>query len=617
MRALILHWRWHWLLVATVLLGLPAGSVAETVVLQAPFAANGGQAFTVALPSGWVADDMTSNASRVELFEDGHALGPAHAPHADVRALGGGRYSHWQGTLYFSSSDGSDPNVNGRRYEARVEPLPPGRERYVSIPPRDPFVLMDRDDLVQAVAGGLPPLGDETHPAPRLPRLVYWYTIDALRADTAFEVVEGSPLMPALTAFADEAVRFDTAYASSSFTKISTASMFTGLSPVRHRVMHGVQPVWPAGGELVFDLDPRFYTLAEFMRDLGYETATHVYTIHVRPGDGMLQGFARTDLAAGKRAPLPEMPERLFAYEHILGVHGPYDPSPAARSALHLARPGHIDPASTDWFSQPIDDLQMDELRDAYRAEAVDADALLGERLDWIRAQGLWDDAVIVVTADHGEAFGEHGATQHTTTLYEETVRVPLLVHFPAWHRWSGQHGEHLRNRVGLVDVYATLVEMLAGSPDVLPYALDGRSLGPILDGDETDPLARDLFLRTTFTTTPAGAGGPVLLTADAILAGPLKGLLGYRMTANQCAGEHPYATGDWYSELYDVTRDPGERRDVLGTRQGDLERLVERMRERLRPLAARGSEASETSADVDALDPELLEKLRSLGYLR
>lgn len=601
---------------ALCVLGLVSGAAAQEAFefeLQRPFRANGGAAWLAEVPAGWRSDDMHASASRLELLEDGAPLGPAHAAHQQIRDLGAGRYSHWDGHLYFSSSDGSDPNTNGRRYLARVERLPPGREDYVAVPPRDPFVLLEREALARAVAGGLP--SEVEASLGRRPRLVYWYTIDALRADTAFEQVDGRPLMPALQDFAREAARFDTAYAASSFTKISTASMFTGLSPARHRVMHGVAPVWPAGGELTFDLDPRFYTLAEFLRDVGYATATHPYTIHVRPGDGMLQGFARTDLASASAAPVAELPERLFAYEHILGVHGPYAPSSEARDALGVAEPTHVDPASTDWFSAELSDAALSELRAAYRAEAVDADAQLAQRLDWIREQGLWDDAVIVVTADHGEGFGEHGATQHTSTLYEEVVRVPLLIRFPSWHRWSGAHGERFLNRVSLVDVYATLVELLEVPAASLPYALDGRSLGPVLDGEERDPLARDVFLRTTFFTQVPGDAERALLTADALLSGRLKAQLGWRMTSSQLPSRHAHNAGEWFGELYDVTRDAAEREDLAARHADELQRLADRVRAQHRPLTAAGAPRADAASPSD-MDPALLEKLRALGYL-
>lgn len=76
-----------------------------------------GQCYTLELPSELLSDQESISA--VQVFEDGRPLGPGHAGHADIRALGAGRFSHWKGQLYFSASDNSDPRVNGRRYLAR------------------------------------------------------------------------------------------------------------------------------------------------------------------------------------------------------------------------------------------------------------------------------------------------------------------------------------------------------------------------------------------------------------------------------------------------------------------------------------------------------------------
>ncbi|RKY20861.1 MAG: hypothetical protein DRQ55_06320 [Planctomycetota bacterium] len=608
-------------------LALPAPGPDE-ITLARPFARDSGHAFTVAAPPSWVSDAVDGAHSRLVLREDGVPLGPAHASHADVRAQGGGAYSHWDGSLWFSASDNSDPNSNGRVYTVE---LPRAARELRVLPLRDPFVALSSEALAVAVAGravvadragpsgGARLNGARLSPAPRAPRLVWWYTIDALRTDTARALLDdGSPLMPALDAFRREAVDFEAAYAQASFTKTSSASMFTGLWPQRHGVMHGVVPVWPEGGTLVFDLDPRFYTLAEFLSDFGYETWTHPFTIHVRPGDGMLQGFDHTDLASGRAAPIAQLPERLFAYEHILGLHGPYAPSDAARARLGSPAPTQIDPASTDWFYRPLDPAQVGELREAYRGEAIDSDAQLQRRLEWLRGSGLWDDALIIVSADHGEEFLEHGATQHSVQLYEELVHVPLLVKFPADDAWAARHGQRVPQRVRLIDLFPTLVEMLAGDEQALPYALDGRSLGPVLTGEESDPFARDVLCRVSFTTQVEGRQDAALYVTDSITAGRLKAHLGWRIRSSQDPAGRPFAQGDELAELYDVAADPGELRDLADRRADALDDLARRLRRAFVPLLPHGVELEQLlSADADDLDPGLLAAMRELGYLR
>lgn len=75
-----------------------------------------GSAFVARIPVRCVSDAEVVKASRIQLFEDGDFLGPAHADHEEIRRLGAGRYSHWFDHVFFSTSDGSDPRTNGRRY---------------------------------------------------------------------------------------------------------------------------------------------------------------------------------------------------------------------------------------------------------------------------------------------------------------------------------------------------------------------------------------------------------------------------------------------------------------------------------------------------------------------
>ena len=622
------------LALALALLALTSAAADDAPVpLAGPFTHQGGHAWLAAAPEGWPGDGVDGESSRLLLLEDGAPLGPAHALHDTVREQGGGAYSHWGSGIWFSTSDGSDPNTNGRAYAVR-QAAPPRVRRVLPLP--DPFVLLP-PRAVALGAAGLAGVGAEPPaPGPRAPRVVWWYTIDALRADTArAQLPDGSPLMPALDAFRREAVDFRAAYAQSSFTKTSTASMFTGLWPQRHGVMHGVVPTWPAGGTLVFDLDRRFYTLAEYLADRGYDTRTHLYTVHVRPGDGMLQGFARSDLASERAAPLDALPERLFVYEHILGVHGPYAPSVAARARLGSPPPTQVDPASLDWFYRPLDDAQVAELRAAYRGEAVDSDAQLAARLDWLRATGAWDDALVIVTADHGEEFLEHGSTQHSVQLYDELLHVPLLVKFPAGDPWAARHGQTVDQRVRLVDLFPTLVELLGEGPDDLPYALDGASLGPVLEGREQGAYERDVLARVSFTTErehPASAAadaagaagaaalpdGPTLFVTDAVIAGRLKALLGWRIRGSQDPARRPFAQGDELAELYDIAADPGETSDLSARRGDALDDLATRLLSAFAPLLPPGTECG-ALLDVEGLDadPALLRTLRELGYLR
>ncbi|MEW6368713.1 MAG: sulfatase-like hydrolase/transferase [Acidobacteriota bacterium] len=582
--------------------------------LVPPFDHSGGHLYVAKMPPDWPSDSSEERElSAVRLCENGKELGPAHAPHAAIAAKGGGQFSHWNGNLYFSTGDNTDPNSNGRTYAAELERLMGIEE--LAFRPRvgsNVFEELDRIRRETARAASF----KKPRPAGR-PRLVYWFTIDAQRADVCGSRSNGTPIMPALEEFRRESVTFSNAYAQGGFTKISVASMFTGLWPGRHGVMGGyiATPNRTASGDnalRVFSLDPRFCTLPELMADSGYETWTHEFTVHVEPGDGMLQGFDHLDLKTDGSDPLGEVPPFLFVYEHILGGHAPYDPSPLARDLLALKPPSRIDPSSTGWFTDTIDRAQAEELRAAYLGDLNDADRIFAKTMTWIRSKGLWDDAMVIVTSDHGEAFLEHGSKQHDSTLYEEIVRVPLSIRFPKSCRFSSRHGSTVKHRVRLIDLYPTILYLVSGSGP--PYGIDGRSLGPILDGSETDPLERDVLMRQAHVRELEGSAGrsPSLLVCDAVISGTLKAQMGYRNQTSSNVGEPLYRRGEWYAELYDLAADPHELCNIIRDRPDDFRRLAALALDSTAPLAFRRGAAGLSGQE---LARDLLEELRSLGY--
>jgi arylsulfatase A-like enzyme len=362
-----------------------------------------------------------------------------------------------------------------------------------------------------------PPLA-ETRPYP-----VLLITIDALRADHVGAYGYARPTTPSLDALAAEAWRFERAYAQSNNTAASIPSLVTGRYPSSSPWSYD-HPKQRAPG-WAYVTDEGNVTLAELLRDAGYRTGLFIdRPILLELGLG--QGYTATADAADSAARLAA-----FAREP---ASGPW------HAWLHLYHP-HAPYSAHERFDFGQTDL------DRYDGEIAAADAEVGALFDALRKAGKWDDTIVVVTADHGEEFRDHGGTQHATTLYEELVRVPLIVKLP------GLGARTVRQPVELVDVLPTILQVI-GRPG--PAWLDGRSL--LRELDATDGEA------TAYTEKYNGQVWMSALVKD-----------DWKLIAHR---------RDRFFELYDLGADPREQRNLAGDEPGRLKRL----RMELDTLAAR-----------------------------
>ncbi len=441
------------------------------------------------------------------------------------------------------------------------------------------------------------------------PRLIYLLTIDALRSDLIGLRHNGKLVMPNLSAFTKESIYFGNTYSQAPFTKISVASMFTGLWPSRLGVKHCRLTIFPGGAELCRGLDYRFHTLAEYLSDLGYDTLTTLFTAHVRRGDGLIQGFSYQEES------LPRSLDRsgkTFIYHHVLGLHSPYEPTDEALRHLEIPRHSEPDPTRTDWYWKPLTRNQGNRLHEYYLAEGYDWDRRFGELVRELRQGRVWDDALVIVTADHGEAFLEHGITRHSSQLYDEVLRVPLFIKFPAESTLSKHHGSRLSNRVRLIDVFPTIAHYL-GQQESLE--LDGSSLIPLIENTASEPDERPVLAFTSIARSHNGE--QVNFEIRTILSGRFKAVMGYRVENSQLAA-FDHKRGDEIRELFDLGVDPGEQNNLVSQHQEIFATLSEQY----------GRLATEPPDDgtgsLQGILPQSVEErlerertLRSLGYIQ
>jgi hypothetical protein len=310
---------------------------------------------------------------------------------------------------------------------------------------------------------------------PLLPRdaVVVLVTIDALRADVVSDPANAS-LFPTLTALKRDGVVFTHASAAGGETAVSLGALFSGLYYSERRwTDHGVGSTRYLF--LADDPAPRF---PQLLSDHGVVTANYSDLYFLGEEFGVIRGFRderfvvqsrrKTD-AAHMILPLLERLEHpvsgpVFLYAHLLDPHRPYDR-------------GRKD--GTDF--------------ERYLSEVAIADAALAQVVRLLEL-GYGKRWALFVSADHGEAFGEHDTTDHSKTLYEELVHVPLLARSPVFPPRT------VDERVGLVDLGPTILDLFGVAT---PATFNGESLAPILAGGTrtfTRPLIAEGRLRRSLT---------------------------------------------------------------------------------------------------------------------
>jgi arylsulfatase A-like enzyme len=283
-------------------------------------------------------------------------------------------------------------------------------------------------------------------------------------------------------------------------------------------------------------------------------------------------------------------------YLQYIDPHAPYDPAEPFRS--RFAR-GDRDASVANekllanrWFL--LDRDEVDLLQSLYDAEVASVDAQLRLLFDELQKRGFLDDAIVVVTADHGEEFWEHGNLSHGIALYEESVRVPLIIAAP-----GQQGGRRVDEAVSLLDVAPTLLSLLGLPADV---HFEGRSLA-----EKYWPRRTFASLWRRLTTAATGEEGVLLElepTSDTMDARE------HRAALRRGAQKLLLRTNG-FSELYDLGADPGETAPAppgQDQRQSELEQRLAAERSTLQRRAGAVPERA-------PLDEATREKLRALGY--
>jgi len=433
---------------------------------------------------------------------------------------------------------------------------------------------------------------DASKPVPERPPVIL-IVIDTLRADHLGMYGYQRPTSPQLDTWAASGRVFENAQATSPWTLPSFASMLTGHLPSRH----GATAKFKKSGVRCFALDETLPTVAESLRDSGYRTGAVVNNPFLAPELGLARGFDSYDHDRGsnvdsRRADVmvsraiqwidDQEGAPFFLLLHLFDPHVKYDAPAPQRGTFtegytsKLSLPmGSVLPIRKGTLS--LDDADRDFIRAAYDEELAFVDQELGRLKRELDARGITDEALIILTSDHGEELFDHGGFEHGHAMWQELLHVPFVVWGP------GIEAGREAAPICVTDVAATIADF-TGTEPITSSA--GVSLWPNLARGDRVPerlLVSEQILHGA--ALHAGLAWPLKLIVDPV-------------------------TGD--SQLFDLAGDPGETVDLGASRPEEMAELKDALSRFLQQ--ATDGRRGQDSVDVDETT---LEKLRALGYAR
>ncbi|HUT08811.1 MAG TPA: sulfatase-like hydrolase/transferase [Candidatus Latescibacteria bacterium] len=383
-------------------------------------------------------------------------------------------------------------------------------------------------------------------------------TIDTLRYDRMGILSDKYVKTPNLDALARRSAVFTHAYAQTPLTRPSHTNIMTGTTPLYHGVSDN-----PG-----FKLESRYLTLAEALKSDNYKTGAFIGAFVLDSRFGLDQGFdVYDDDTGGANLDEFDVVERTadqvvapamdwiaaqngkwFCWVHVFDPHDPYTPP---------------EPFRTEYPKDP------------YSGEVAFVDAQLGRLFDSLEKSGALAKTIVIVTADHGEAFGEKDELRHGFFAYNDTIHIPLILYVP------GGAPEMVKENAAHIDIFPTVCN-LVGLP--VPAFIQGESLMPLIAGKTRQkPLIYFESMSPNFTMDGAPLSG--------FIEGDLKFI------------DQPI------KEVYDLAADPGEENNLAPT--SDVAGLTGELEAFKKGLKGKG-----TTQDWKGKNPEIRPLLESLGYV-
>lgn len=353
------------------------------------------------------------------------------------------------------------------------------------------------------------------------------------------------------------------------------------------RISSRTEGVKGKGDDEVFDIRDAIRALANQTRT-SYRALKTIQLLRDPPYTG---GEALTDKASGYLNGGSAGPK--FLWLHYMDVHDPYMPEQDCQESVGLLPTSKLKAAylnthlnivtGSRWSRETPDRPTIERLRDLYRAEVRCVDRCIGKLLDTLRDAGLLEEAIVVVTSDHGELFLEHDGIRHGWDLYEELINVPLIVKPPG----SEPRSDSVSGIVSTLDIAPTILDYAGES---IPDYMQGRSLRPAIEGGRSD---REYAYAHHITRDPD--------------RGPVRKAMIH-------SGGSKYIVDEESKErrLYDLTTDAGESTNVLADHGETAAVLADSLEHE---FDWSGWDGERWNAEVESPSRSVKRQLENLGY--
>lgn len=505
--------------------------------------------------------------------------------------------------------------------------------------------LMAAANLLPGLAGcGGSAGGDQQQPAadtaqPPSVLLIVW---DTVRADRLGSLGYDKATTPELDRLARESVLFENVVSSSCWTLPSHASLFTGLLPSAHGAIG--EEGW---------LADEHRTLAETFTDAGYDTFFFSANPFISKTHNFTQGFdeahhpweapwrdkLRPENRVDREEPGRRMQRRFkeagpvinqallgwldrqrqdadrpfFAFLNYMEAHFPWHSTRAQRLSFmppglvrHSFRMKHDYNARMDHLFgvEKLPEVDLRAVNGLYDTSLRKLDRITGELMQALEDRGIADETIIVIVSDHGDMLGEHGLVGHEYALYEELIRVPVLIRYPP----RVEAGQRVDAPGMIHDVHRTILSLSGLWPDEANAA--GSSGVDLLRPGAIDPLRPQL---SEYLAPKRGHLGHVLARHPGVVD-PERWL---RPLRSLTAGPWKLIRhDDGETKLFHLGDDPEEQHDLSDQHPERVTELTQRMQSMVAQLEPRRPEVDEEEREHVIPGEEHLRRLESLGYV-